>query len=256
VKYQIQYLGVGGILDQAVKLAKDNFGLLFSVLAVTTIPLSILLGLAQAELMLPQNGSIAQPSVDNPGWIVAAALGGLSAIVVFPLANAAIIHGVASSYLSHPTTMGECLRHGLRRWMPLIWTSFLASFFAGLGFLLLIIPGVILALRYSLSQHVAVLEETNGNAALERSAALMKGNYGSLVGLGLLLWVIATAVDTAATLIPQVHVRVIVNSLIAGAVTVFGTCAWTVFYFSCRCKAENFDLQVLADNMATDIATP
>ena len=48
-------------------------------------------------------------------------------------------------------------------------------------------------------------------------------------------------------MIPQPHARIVAIAVAQGIGTLLATCALVVFYFSCRCKLENFDLQVLAD---------
>ena len=40
--YQIQRLKLGGVLDQAIALTKNHFGLLFSIMAIVLIPYSLI----------------------------------------------------------------------------------------------------------------------------------------------------------------------------------------------------------------------
>ena len=75
----------------------------------------------------------------------------------------------------------------------------------------------------------------------------MKGNIGTAIGLGLLLWVIIVGLSLGAGVIPQIHTRIFAAAFIQGIVTLIAAATFVVFYFSCRCKVENFDLQVLAD---------
>jgi hypothetical protein len=45
---------------------------------------------------------------------------------------------------------------------------------------------------------------------------------------------------------------VVVRSILQAIVSFIVAAAWVVFYFSCRCKAENFDLTMLADAVAAE----
>ncbi|MBA4018935.1 MAG: hypothetical protein C0483_17340 [Pirellula sp.] len=241
-QYQIKQLGIGGILDQAVQLLKNHFGLFFGIVAVTMIPAQVFLGLVQTAIATPE-----QIQANPSAAIVPIALSLVVAIFVFPLANAAVIYAVGSSYLSRPTSVGDCIKHGMKRWGALIWTSFLMTLAIGLGMILCIVPGIIFAFWFALAQEVAVLENSSGSDALSRSKLLMKGNIGTLFVMSLILGVINFLIGLGAQIIPQPHVSVIVQAFVQGFVTIFGTCALVVFYFSVRCKMENFDLQLLAE---------
>ena len=244
MKYQIKQLGLGGILDQAISLLRNHFGLLFGIVAATIIPFQAVLGLVQYSII---TGGDLQTAV---------MVGSLGSIFIgLPLAlfvNAAVIHAVASLYLSRPTTIGECFSHGSRRVLALLGTFILMMLAIMGGMILLIIPGILFAFWFMLAQHVTVLEGSAGSAALGRSKALMKGNIGTGFVLGLVVGLINVGLAMGATFIPQPHAQIVVSAVIQGISTLLATCAMVVFYFSCRCKVENFDLQVLADAVGAD----
>ena len=123
------------------------------------------------------------------------------------------------------------------------------------GMILCIIPGIIFAFWFMLAQHVAVLEGISGSEALGRSKVLMKGNYGTGFALGLVVGIINACIVLAANFIPQPHAQAVALAFVQGITTLVATCAVVVFYFSCRCKVENFDLQVLADAVGADVNT-
>ena len=106
-----------------------------------------------------------------------------------------------------------------------------------------------------LRNHVVVIEDTWGAAALSRSRQLMKGNVGTLVVLGLLLFVIQGSLSFGMNFVNPLILRSILLNIIMSIVLVFSTAVYVVFYFSCRCSVENFDLQMLADAVATDDAS-
>ena len=77
-------------------------------------------------------------------------------------------------------------------------------------------------------------------------------NYNTLFLLGLLLFVISGAINGSVSFIPPRHVAIIASVLLQAVNGAFWASALAVFYFSCRCKAENFDLELLADAMKAD----
>ena len=124
------------------------------------------------------------------------------------------------------------------------------------GFLLLIISGFLFMFWFILAQHVTVLEGTAGRAALGRSKALMKGNIDAVFRLGLVVGLVNLGMGMAAGIIPQPHAKIVAVAVAQGIATLLATCSMVVFYFSCRCKLENFDLHVLADAVGAGADVP
>jgi hypothetical protein len=123
------------------------------------------------------------------------------------------------------------------------------------GFLLCVVPSILFALWFSLSQHVVVIEETAGVAALKRSKRLVRKHLGTLLVLGLVMVLITVAFVVGALLIPQPHLQVIGVALAGAIATILWTAAGVVFYFSCRCAEENFDLHYLAESIGAEPVT-
>lgn len=257
MSYKIQELSIGGILDQSIKLVKDHFGLLFGIVGLIYIPFNLIAGFYLASTLPPNPGMMA-PLEEQLAFQDAAAANLpvtfsiilLTAFLIVPLSNAAIIHAVARLYLGKSTSISESIQAGLARIGPLIWTSILMGLAIFGGFILLIIPGILFAFWFSLSNHAVVLEKLSGSAALKRSKALMAGNIGTIFVMGILLTVISAAVQAITNLVgEQPMVAVTVQVVLGAVMTLLSTAALVVFYFSCRCKLENFDLEHLADSM-------
>ena len=71
--------------------------------------------------------------------------------------------------------LGEALKTGAGLFFPLLVIFFLYLFCVMIGLLLLIIPGIFLALGWALSMHVKVIEGGSMTGALSRSWTLSKG---------------------------------------------------------------------------------
>ena len=91
----------------------------------------------------------------------------------------------------------------------LIGASILAGLVICLGFVLLIVPGVIWALWFMLVSSVAVLEGIGGSRALGRSRELMRGNLGKGFLLGLVLgiigWLFGAGIGLVVHMVPWPH---------------------------------------------------
>jgi hypothetical protein len=258
--YKIQYLGLGKILDQAIAITRDHFGLLFTIMLLVLIPFNLITGFMTVSLMpeLPP-----EPTMDDymayqeeqmryvPLFSVFGIVNGL---IVLPLTNAAVIWAVAQLYLGLPVTAVEALRHGVRRLGALIGTSILMYLAIFGGLILLIIPGVLFALWFGLSQHVVVIEGISGTRALGRSKKLVRNHLGTFLVMGFIMFVIFGLLGAGSALIPQPHVQLLVSTLINAVGTMVATAAGVVFYFSCRCAEENFDLHYLAEAIGSESA--
>ncbi len=179
-------------------------------------------------------------------------IGFLNALFVLPLTNAAVIWAVAQVYLGQPVTAVKALRKGLSRLLPLIGTSILMYLAIIGGMFLCIVPGILFALWFGLSQHVVVIEGHSGTTALGRSRRLVRPHLGTFLVLGIILFVIFAGLGIVSELIPQPHIKVIVSVFVQAVSTIFATAAGVVFYFSTRCAEENFDLHYLAEQIGRE----
>lgn len=242
MNYRIKEQSLGGTLDQAVEILRDHLGLLMTIVGTTFVPFQAVVGLTQYTLLT--SGNI-------QGVLIVAFL--VTTFIGFPLAvfvNNALFHAISSAYLSRPTTVGQCFRHAANRFLPALGTMILTSLATLGGMLLCFIPGILFALWFSLAQQIAVLEGMGGPDALTRSRELMKGNMLTLIALGLMLAAIGVGIGMTAGVIPQQHLRIIASAVVQGIATLLSEAAMVVFYFSCRCKVENFDLELLARSVA------
>jgi hypothetical protein len=256
--YQIKYLKLGGILDQAIQIVKNHFGLLFSIMMLLLVPFELVQGFVElaGSPQIPIDATFEEQMEIrrevSPYNLLLRLLQFPYLLVVIPVTNAAVIHAVARLYLGQDVTAVEAVKYGFSRLVPLIGTSILMYLAIVGGLILLIIPGILFALWFSLSMHVVVIEGTSGSAALGRSRRLVRPHLGTYLVLGIVLAVIFIGLMMISLLIPQPHLQVFAYVALSAVATIVWTAALTVFYFSCRCAEENFDLHFLAESLAAE----
>lgn len=76
----------------------------------------------------------------------------------------------------------------------------------------------------------------------------MKGNIGTAFALGMIVGVINLLLGAISNLAPY-PISFVLAAVLGGVTTLLSTCSLVIFYFSCRCKLENFDLELLADDI-------
>ena len=257
MRYQIQEHGVGGILDQAISLVKNHFGLLFGITCALFVPLQLIVGFMIISNMpeLPANASWFQMFVARAEAAqdpLIQILNFAALLLALPITNAAMVYAVASEYLERPVTVGRSFARAFQVILPFIGTGILMYLAVIGGMFLCVIPGIIFAFWFALWGHVVIIEGVNGVAALKRSKFLMKGNILTLFVLSLLVGTINMGINMFGLFIPQPHVATVVSILASAVIVIFGATAFVVFYFSCRCKVENFDLALLADAVGAE----
>jgi len=242
-------LSAGEILDVSFQLYRRHFGPLAMVALICSgFPVLLSLFIESA------GGMFANPGLALVYYLVLAAL---SAI-----ATGATVFIVSESYLGRPLGAGEALS----RATPLIWRllvcSIMLAVFVAIGFVFLIIPGVILACGLVLAFPTLVLElGATPTRALARSWKLTQGwrlrMFGLMLTLLVLLYIPLIAIGAVAALVLPVSVPsgspttvAVMAIAIVGVVQVLiyplFYCVLTITYYDLRVRKEGFDLEVLA----------
>lgn len=122
---------------------------------------------------------------------IAASLGtSLLNLALLYLLQAALAHAAMADFGGRRVGLAESLGRGLRVLLPVLGTILLFTLGVGLGTLLLIVPGIILFCRWTVSIPAVVVEDLGPVAALRRSAVLSRGNRWRIFFLVLFLVVI------------------------------------------------------------------
>ena len=173
------------------RLIADAFGLyrryplLFLALAaVVIVPYQV--------LVLALTGSDV-PSGNSPSVAVEIALSLFDFVVVGPLVSALHVHAVADVRQGENPHLGPIARRGLAA-LPVVAAAAVMSFLGIVaGALLLIVPGVILFVRWLVVAQAAAIERDGWNAALRRSWALTEGSSIHVAAFLISIGLIATA---------------------------------------------------------------
>jgi hypothetical protein len=261
MRYELKPLGVGGILDQAIRIFKDRFVLFLLIMMCLEVPLNFVTAYSVERNSVKMSAHPTPAEMDaafrsqGRSFVLFLPLLLLNMFIVTPITNAAIVHATANVYLGKPTGIGDAVRVALGRFFPFVWTSFLFGLVVFLGTLACFVPGIIFFFRYFLATDIVVIERTSGWAAMRRSRELMVSHrtkhYNTAFLLLLIVGIINFGVQQGTIhLIPDPLVATLVAAVLQGVAFAFSLIAVVVFYFSCRCRAENFDLVQLAESVA------
>jgi hypothetical protein len=145
----------------------------------------------------------------------------IGAGLVGAMANAvlqgAIIHGAVGDLTGKRASFGECLGTGLRFLLPLIAIGLISAVCLFVGFLLLIVPGVLLALAWSVTAPVRVVERTTVFGAFGRSLELTRNCRASIFALAIIVGVASLIINIAVGAIGLAPLMAMANRPSGGA---------------------------------------
>lgn len=244
-------MGIGDILDVTFRLYRRRFLTFLTISLLVYVPYALLLAL----LPTPVETGQTQTAVD-PGQIIAGWVGFiLFVLVLMPLCGAAMVHNISASYLGDDLSAGSSYGRAAGRVPSLLGAQFLAGLIAAIGFLLLIVPGVIFSLWFLVVGPVVILEGAGVVQSLGRSRELMRGNLGKGFAVqflaNLLAGIIAFLLGLLVGMIPWPHeaFSVLAVNLIQALVLPIQVAPTILLYYDLRIRKEAFDLQMLSQAM-------
>lgn len=251
-------LSTGELLDRTFSLYRSHFGLFVGIFA---LPHLVVLAFQCVGVAVQAPGSGTQLSNIFAGLffgVVAAFL----TVIVAAASQAATVVAVSQVHLDRPASVMDSFTRVRGEIGGVIGLSILVGLGVGAGFVALIVPGVLLALMWSLAVPVKVLENKGVTDAMTRSSELTKGNRGRIFVIWLLIFVLSLGVTwllqwpilLAAGISARTMQRLAAGWQVASLVATFvsqclvgplATIAFSLVYYDERVRKEAFDLQLM-----------
>ncbi|HEX8472743.1 MAG TPA: hypothetical protein VF666_01795 [Pyrinomonadaceae bacterium] len=150
---------ISAVLNPTFRLYRYNFGLIVSIVLVLAVPHA----LVQYFLQTAPAGS-----GTGINWLLEYAGGSLM--------SGALIYAVMTFFRTGKNpTVGESYRWALKKWGKVLLCTLLFTLITWIGYLFLIIPGIILSLMFALVVPIAVIEDKGITDTFQRSRELTEG---------------------------------------------------------------------------------
>ena len=270
-------MGIGEILDVAIKLYRRNAWTLFRIVLVIAVPLTLLANFILISA-IPAHETPHVQKIGNQLFFVSSptrsqwhtllagfAATGVIVMIGYLTATGAAYKAVAEAFLGDRPNWKRSLAFAARRTHSLLWVSVLGGVIVGVAWLFFVLPGLYLAVSFTVAIPVVMTEGVRGRKALGRSRRLIKKRWWrtfALLFLGSILSVIlfyAAALLIAAVTAAEgqrsvvgVATNVVAISVLAALTIPFAAAYTTVLYFDLRVRREAFDLQLLALEVGVD----
>ncbi|HEV3494927.1 MAG TPA: hypothetical protein VHA34_01110 [Actinomycetes bacterium] len=268
-------LGVGEILDVAIKIYRSQFGVLIKAVSVVLGPVFVLAG--AIRLSIPSEDTFfettqpgATPEFDGGDvwpFLAGTLLITLLAFVAAQVATGACFKAVGGAYFDEQPNWRESLQFARSRLGSLLWLSFLFVVFLAPAFLACVVPGVYLYVAWAVATPVLLLEDVRGRGALKSSRALVKGRWWPTVAVLVLvailtgivqavfLGLLAGVVSASDNEVAQAVADAVAQTASSALTTPLSAAVLTVLYFDLRVRREGFDLELLAHRLGVDAGT-
>jgi hypothetical protein len=183
---------LGEILSAAFNIYKANASQLILIVAVVVVPLSLISAVFSGVVFAPDKVRVTntggQVVFDYAGRglgvaLLAGAIAALIAVLISAVLQAAILRAAAQATIGDPVDVEASYRYGLKRLWSVILVSILVGLVVAVGFILLVIPGIIFLVFLSVSIPVLIVEGRRGTEAMGRSWNLVKGNFWHAFGV-------------------------------------------------------------------------
>ncbi len=213
----VQHISPGSVVSRIWDIYRDQFGVLFGT--------ALVLYAIQFVVYLLLSGVT--------GIVIAVLFWAL--IVLYQGMVVKLVQDVQDGRRDH--SVGDLLSSVSPVFWPLVAVSILFGIGVGIGFVLLIIPGLILMVIWSVVAPVTVLERPGVFAAFGRSRELVRGNGWNVFGVIVLVFLAVVVVSIAAGLAsaPLGSVgRALVQWAVNAALAPVAALSASVLYFALR----------------------
>ena len=257
--YQFQSMGVRQIFLSALRYYRENFLKLIGI----GVPGTLIGGLAFQAIWIYGYAEIMGPQV------LAAALP-YTAITIFQslVVTAAGTFVVSQDLLGRSINVGKAYSRVLDSFFPLLGVLVIfmlgalvfSTIAAGIG-LMVFIPVIVVYIWFCLAAPVVIIEREGGFGALRRSRVLVKGFFDKAF-----LLVVWLTLAEAFVVILVLSLPFLVGSFsgfpsllsflaicFSLSINAFRVISTTMLYYDLRVRKEGYDLEVLAQELATPL---
>jgi hypothetical protein len=172
---------IGGVLDSGFRLYSAGFKRVFVLAAVSSLLSGVLQRTTQSAVLQPSPGT---------ATVLAVALIAIALAIAVIALTGAIIGRVDAISRGADVSLSEALATGWRRGPALFGAWICYGLAVTVGFILLIVPGVILMVSMLFGNYAAVTERMGPIAALNYSRQIVRGHWWRTTALVTVIGVI------------------------------------------------------------------
>src|SRR3989454_9806530 len=234
-------LGLGEVVSKTFEVYRRDFAKYFVLFAIVGVIVQVVTTLAQQAFVLPSLPLNPTPQQFSSWFsaLFAALLLLIAVIFVVNIVFSTIAEGSAIRLASEQITKGQVnfgasIRFAVSKLLSIWALSIIVGIIVLLGIIALIIPGIILAIMYSLALPVLLIENKGVTESMGRSRQLVSHRWGKTFGTFLVLGIIvliASLIFSAITA-PLGIIGPVVNGILSAFYQPLFPILMAVYYYS------------------------
>jgi hypothetical protein len=246
---------LGEILSGAFDIYAKNAQGLLLIVAVVVVPLSVLSFLLSHFLFAPDTKeaflggqTVTITEGRSFGLVLLASLSAAAiAVIISAVLQAALLRAATQATIGDPVDLDASYRWGFQRFASVLWVSILVGLAVAIGFVLLIIPGIILLVMFEASVPVVVVEGSRGTQAMRRSWELVRGHFWHVLGVIVVAALITAVVSGILGAIGSANavLSLIFTTIAQIIVAPFSALVAVLLYLDLRARTERVDAATL-----------
>jgi hypothetical protein len=252
--------GLGDILSVAFDVYKANAAKLIQIVAIVVIPLTFVLALF-TQVVFKQNCDIDQIQTVNDitrncvsslaRSLSLGALGYFIAVAIQQLLLGALTRGGASALIGREVDVSGSYQYAFSRLGGLIGLALLIALVVGVGFILLVIPGIIFLVFLAVAVPAFIIERLGVTDSMSRSWKLVSGSWWHVLGVIVVAGIIAGVINgILAAIGGSSFFGAWILSAIGQIITApFVALVGIVLYVDLRARHEALDANTLAGDL-------
>jgi hypothetical protein len=254
--------GLGDILSAAFQIYRENAGSLLMIVAVVVVPLTFLSTFIDGVVFAPEKttevifGQTVEVTTRSATiGLLAVLITAAISVIITAVLQAALLRGAAQGTIGDPVDIDASYKWGFARFGSVLLISVLVGLAVLGGLILLIIPGIIFAVMFSVSVPALVVENKRGTEAMSRSWNLVKGHFWHALGVlfvaGILTGIVSGIIQAIGTAISDNwFIDWIFQAIAQIIVAPFSALVGVLLYLDLRARTES----LTADGLRAELA--
>ena len=252
--------GLGDILSVAFEVYKANAAKLIQIVAIVVIPLTFIMALL-TQVAFKQHCDAAHVNslsdiannctVSFGRSLLISAITYFIAVAIQQLLIGALTRGAAGALIGRDVDVSASYQYAFSRLGPLIGLALLVALVVGVGFILLVIPGIIFLVFLAVSVPAFIIERLGVTDSMSRSWKLVSGSWWHTLAVIFVAAIIAGVINGILTAIGgNSFFGAWILSAIAQIITApFVALVSVVLYVDLRARHESLNATTLATDL-------
>jgi len=228
-------LRVGNVLSRAFEICSANFLLFGAVMLVVSLP----------NLFFTLQPATEASWASGLYFVLEIVLG----LFLNTIGEAVILFGAFQYLRGQPVVPGEALQRSLARFLPILGFAILYALALFFGFILFVIPGIILFVMWTVALPACVVEGLGPIDCMRRSTDLTRGYRWKIFGIFILLTIISAIVGGIINSIAGqggIVAKALIGVLWSAAWSTYWNCVLVMIYHDLRVVKEGIDTAQIA----------